>query len=555
MKYLQKTKNPYYVMAFLILILFVNSCGDEDTKFSSSDSTPSVVSTIPVDGAKGVSVSTSISITLNQAETSFSVYANSEDNQCYGNIQLSSDEFVTCIKMAGQPTIDTAKKIFTVKPLNDLTLNETYKIKYSHQNGVVYVSTMGFITGVIGFTISTISGNTTEAGGIVNFTVKLASKPTANVTIGVSSSDTTEGTVSPSSLTFTPVNWDTTQEVSLTGVDDSIIDGNQSYTIILAAAVSDDSDYNDLDPNDVTAINENNEPSQLPDSGQTICYDGTGGTITCPAADGALAQDGSYPINLPVYNDNGNGTITDYNIGLTWQKEDDDVAKDWSSASSYCESLILGGAMDWRLPNIKELQSIVNFETSYPAIDPAFFPNTKSLNTTAYWSSTTFVEDATNAWLVPFHSGFVWNNSGGNNCYVRCVRGISEATVWSLDFSAIDSDLVIHNSTGLIWQREDDDTIKTWEAALSHCESLSLGGFSDWRVPHIKELLSIVDFSRLFVSINQTYFPNTKPDGYWSSTTYVMDTAKTFFVRFDYGSAIDTDKVDNHYVRCVRGGQ
>ena len=84
--------------------------------------------------------------------------------------------------------------------------------------------------------VSSISGSTTEAGGTATFTVKLNSQPTANVTIGVSSSDTGEGTVSPSSLTFTSTNWNDNQTVTVTGVNDFLDDGNQSYAIVLAAA-------------------------------------------------------------------------------------------------------------------------------------------------------------------------------------------------------------------------------------------------------------------------------------------------------------------------------
>ena len=69
---------------------------------------------------------------------------------------------------------------------------------------------------------------TTEAGGTATFTVVLASQPTADVTIGLSSSDTTEGTVSPASLTFTAANWNTAQTVTVTGVNDAVDDGDQS---------------------------------------------------------------------------------------------------------------------------------------------------------------------------------------------------------------------------------------------------------------------------------------------------------------------------------------
>ena len=77
-----------------------------------------------------------------------------------------------------------------------------------------------------GITVTPTSGLvTTEAGGTATFTVELNTQPTANVTIGLSSSDTTEGTVSPASLTFTAANWNAAQTVTVTGVDDAIVDG------------------------------------------------------------------------------------------------------------------------------------------------------------------------------------------------------------------------------------------------------------------------------------------------------------------------------------------
>lgn len=111
-----------------------------------------------------------------------------------------------------------------------------------------------------GFTVSPISGlTTTEAGGTASFTVKLNSQPTANVTINVSSSDTTEGTANVSALTFTPVNWNTLQTVTVRGVDDTVRDGDIAYTIVLAAATSADPGYNGLNPADVSVVNKDNE--------------------------------------------------------------------------------------------------------------------------------------------------------------------------------------------------------------------------------------------------------------------------------------------------------
>src|SRR5262249_25413507 len=98
-----------------------------------------------------------------------------------------------------------------------------------------------------GIIVTPTSGlTTTEAGGTAAFTIALNSQPTANVTIGLSSSDTTEGTVAPASLTFTAANWNVPQTVTITGVDDFVQDGDITYTIITAPAVSADPIYNSL---------------------------------------------------------------------------------------------------------------------------------------------------------------------------------------------------------------------------------------------------------------------------------------------------------------------
>src|SRR5438128_1473533 len=98
-----------------------------------------------------------------------------------------------------------------------------------------------------GVTVAPTSGlTTTEGGGTATFTLALTSQPTANVTIALSSSDLTEGTVAPASVTFTSVNWSTAQTVTVTGVDDFGVDGNVAYTIVTAAATSTDGIYNGM---------------------------------------------------------------------------------------------------------------------------------------------------------------------------------------------------------------------------------------------------------------------------------------------------------------------
>ena len=222
-----------------------------------------------------------------------------------------------------------------------------------------------------GFTVSSISGNTTEAGGTATLTVILNSQPSSNVTIAVSSSDTTEGTVSPSSIVFTTSNWSVSQTVTVTGIDDISNDCNQSYTVVLAAASSSDSSYNGLNPSDVSVNNTDNEGESfcLPDTGQTGDYTSTFG------------EDSDYTYSAISYSGNGDGTVTDGNTGLIWQQQDDGTERNWNDASSYCNALSLGGQSDWRLPTDKELMSIAHFGTN-TSIYITFFLTTQS----KYWT-------------------------------------------------------------------------------------------------------------------------------------------------------------------------
>ncbi len=116
-----------------------------------------------------------------------------------------------------------------------------------------------------GITVNPTSGlTTTEAGGTAQFTIVLDSAPTGNVSISLSSSDTSEGTVSPGSVTFTSANWSTAQTVTVTGVDDAIVDGNIAYTIITAAASSSDSNYSGLNASDVSVTNTDDDVGGSP---------------------------------------------------------------------------------------------------------------------------------------------------------------------------------------------------------------------------------------------------------------------------------------------------
>lgn len=176
---------------------------------------------------------------------------------------------------------------------------------------------------------------------------------------------------------------------------------------------------------------------RLPVTGHTRCYDNARG-IPCPhPGEPFYGQDANFIGEPMSFTDNGDGTVTDQRTGLTWQKQDDGVTRNWTTSVTYCEDLSLAGHDDWRLPTKKELISIMDYGRANPAIDPAYFPDTKQ---GWYWTSTLRAVDSYYAWSVFSANGRIHGNhkSGGapfaspgrifgglksGDFYARCVRG------------------------------------------------------------------------------------------------------------------------------------
>lgn len=113
---------------------------------------------------------------------------------------------------------------------------------------------------------------TTEGAGKATFSVKLATKPTANVIVPLQSTNPLEGTVA-ASLTFTPTNWNQSQTVTVTGVNDSKVDGDQTYQITFGAATSSDAAYAGKTAAPITVTNVDNDVAGLtvsPKTGLTV---------------------------------------------------------------------------------------------------------------------------------------------------------------------------------------------------------------------------------------------------------------------------------------------
>lgn len=171
---------------------------------------------------------------------------------------------------------------------------------------------------------------TSESGSSVEIQFRLATPPMANVTIPLSSSDTSEGTINVNALTFTPLNWEIPQSIVVTGVNDAEVDGDVSYSIVVGPVTSSDSNYNGLDPSDITLINEDetfsNQPPQLTVQsnsvsgveGSTITQSGTwsdpnvGDVVTLAASVGTIVKnaDGTWQWSIAGNDDLASTTVT-----------------------------------------------------------------------------------------------------------------------------------------------------------------------------------------------------------------------------------------------------
>ena len=155
--------------------------------------------------------------------------------------------------------------------------------------------------------VSPVSGlQTSEAGGTASFTVVLGAAPLQPVEIALRSSDPGEGRISPTALKFDGSNWNQPQAVTVTGVDDSERDGNQSYTVIVEKAVSGDPRYLGVDGDDVQLINRDDEPGFAVDPRQAVTSE-SGGAASIPVT---LNRAPTATVRLPITSsDPGEGQV------------------------------------------------------------------------------------------------------------------------------------------------------------------------------------------------------------------------------------------------------
>lgn len=272
---------------------------------------------------------------------------------------------------------------------------------------------------------------------------------------------------------------------------------------MLSACETEDLDSSEVDDDqDLSVFN-----YLLVATGQTSLYDNDGELISgLVEGDALYGQDANYlEGDEMIYQDNGDGIVTDRNTGLMWQQTPSSDDFIWQGAVEYCEELVLSDYDDWRLPSLKELYSISDFGLGWPYLDTDYFDLASGQVTKdeQFWSSNYYVGltvegGSASAFGVNHVTGHIKAYSaeasgpvGGK--YVRAVRGGDYGVN---EYVENGDGTISDNATSLMWAQEDNGEGLDWEDALSYAEGSELAGYLDWRLPNVKELQSIVDYSR-----------------------------------------------------------
>ncbi len=333
--------------------------------------------------------------------------------------------------------------------------------------------------------------------------------------------------------------------------------------------------------------------------------------------DGELQKGLAWP--SPRFVDNGDGTTTDNLTGLMWETSPSATPYDWETTLSNLPAKNTGGYSDWRMPNRNELRSLINYRygTLSSWFSSQGFSN---IQNDYYWTSTTdyFVKSYAFVFHMQYGDGtgrtktnmsLLWAvrgtspsvaRTGQTDCWssapalVSCAAtgqdGEHQAGVaWPVNrFTDNGNETITDNLTGLVWARDGNlmasrgDHTAGWDAQdglqdgmviwwlnataprgpyealayIQYLNSIQFGGFNDWRLPNVNELLTLIHYgvSSSAAWLNTQGFVNVLEDSYWVSTTHTMWTNNSYRVYMVSGSCVMAVKTESHYIWPVRGG-
>lgn len=275
-----------------------------------------------------------------------------------------------------------------------------------------------------------------------------------------------------------------------------------------------------------------NAIGRLPDTGQISSHTETEG------------EDSDFLRNSPVYETREGDTVADLITDLTWQKFGSAESHTWEEAKTYCADLEIGGYADWWLPGVWEAMSLLDLEHPGVSFNVHYF----SYSSGTYWLSTESASDSSDAWSWMAPSGGINRRRGEKTqkLQVRCVRG---ETLNYGQFQDNGDGTISDTETKLQWQAGFGSD-RIWESSLAYCNDLSLAGHDDWRLPNVKELWTIFDFSLPSPSIDSSYFSRIS-HSFNTSTTRAESTTRAWGLGQN-GDYISKGKDNPGDVRCVR---
>ncbi len=311
-----------------------------------------------------------------------------------------------------------------------------------------------------------------------------------------------------------------------------------------------------------------------PATGQQCCYDGHGNEIDCHGS----GQDADVHAGVSWSSDrfvvNSDGQVADSLTGLTWSVDANPLEYPMTWAEALQTVLQLNkegylGANDWRLPNRRELRSLVSYQVARPAL-PSGHPF-QNVFPGWYWSSTSYASNPAHAWYVHmdgarmFYGGkdqsfLLWPVRGQGNgllartgqqhCFndtgetVACAPGQQDGALqlgrpWPQPRFTPHVLGVLDRLTGLVWRTLADLTGRpvNWEEALQAVAELNRHeDMGRWYLPNIIELESLIDCSRAEPALPKvTPFVSVR-SGYWSSTTSAYETDWAWVLYLDKGA-------------------
>ena len=130
--------------------------------------------------------------------------------------------------------------------------------------------------------------------------------------------------------------------------------------------------------------------------------------------------------------------------------------------------------------------------------------------------------------------------------------GLIVPNILLADRFSIDGKIVYDRKTELYWQSRPSSKSFNWSGAKSYCSNLTYGGKSDWRLPNMDELKSLVDYNRYKPAIATNFIDIKTDDYYWSSSKYANDSSQAWNVYFDGGGDNWGNKSDTYSALCVQ---